>query len=164
MAARPVPCLPDVLARLYATATRLGITLLDAARDVRPWPDESTVAIVSFGEHIALGPGLDDDGLRADVLAMTLVVAAVMGDCVTGHPCGITAPAGYVLVSRTRVPRPGPGPGELATLLVRECGRDIASAAFEYTAPAEREESWQAWMKTIMARTPDGPRQDRERD
>jgi hypothetical protein len=131
----PAPGLPDPLARLYSTAVRLGITVRHGAAEAGPWPDESTAAIVAFGEHIALNPGLDD-GLRTDVLAMALIVAAVMGDCTTGHPCAITAPSGLVLISRTRVPQPAPGPGELATLLARKCGRHTASAAFEYTVPA----------------------------
>jgi hypothetical protein len=132
----PALGLPDPLARLYSTAVRLGITVRHGATEASPWPDESTAAIVAFGEHIALKPGLADDGLRTDVLAMALIVAAVMGDCTTGHPCAITAPSGLVLISRTRVPNPAPGPGELATLLARKCGRHTASAAFEYTVLA----------------------------
>lgn len=108
--------------------------MFDGAAEVYPWPDESTAAIVSSGEHIVLNPGLDD-GLRTDVLAMALIVAAVMGNCDTGHPCAITAPGGVVLISRIRVPQPGPGPGQLATLVARKCGRDTISAAFEYTVP-----------------------------
>lgn len=138
------PALP--VARLSATASRLGITVLDSPGDAGAWPDENVAAIVSFGEHIALGPDLGDHGLRADVLAMALIVAAVMGDCETDHPCEITAPAGYVLISRTRVPPLSPGPSELATLLARECGRDVTSAAFEYSAPDEREQSWESWL------------------
>jgi hypothetical protein len=139
--------------RLCDTAARLGITVLDGPAGSRPWPDEGTTAIVSFGEHIALGPGLDDAGPRADVLAMALIVAAVMGDRFTGHPCAITAPAGYVLLSRVRVPRPT-GPGELATLLARACGRDVDSAAFEYTAPRERAVAWETWMTRREWRVP----------
>lgn len=131
--------------RLSATAVRLGITVTEGDADRGPWPDHWTAAVVSYGEHIALGPDLDDAGLRADVLAMALIVAAVMGDRVTGHPCAITAPAGCVLVSRTRVPRPD-GPGQLATLLARACGRDVKSAAFEYTAPHERGGVWEPWI------------------
>ena len=63
---------------------RLGITVLDDVAAASRWPDENTAAIVSFGEHIALKPGLDD-GLRTDVLAMALIVAAVMGDRPTAH-------------------------------------------------------------------------------
>jgi len=65
----PAPGLPGSLARLYETAIRLGITVLDDTAAPSPWPDENTAAIVSFGEHIALKSGLDD-GLRTDVLAM----------------------------------------------------------------------------------------------
>jgi len=120
---------------------RLGITVTGttAAGDGM-WPDDGVAAVVGSGEHIVLGPGLADDDLRADVLAMALIVAAVMGDRPAGHPCAVTAPGGVVLIFRTRVPRPGPGPGLLATRLARACGRDTASAAFEYTVadgPAE---------------------------
>ena len=152
--ATPLLGLPDPLARLHGTAMRLGITgadgtvlggtvlggtvldgtVLDGTGEASPWPDESTAAIVGFGEHIALNPALDD-GLRTDVLAMALIVAAVMGECATDHPCAISAPGGFVLISAIRVPRPPPGPGQLATLLARKCGRDTASAAFEYTVP-----------------------------
>jgi hypothetical protein len=134
------------IARLHATATRLGITVLDGVGDFGPWPAGDTAAIVSFGEHIALSPDLDDDGLRADVLAMSLIVAAVMGDHDADHPCSITAPAGYVLVSRTRGPTLASGPGALATLLARACGRNIISAAFGYFAPDKRDNWWEAWM------------------
>jgi hypothetical protein len=140
--------LPGALARLYQTAMRLGITVLDDAAGSR-WPDENTAAIVSFGEHIALKPGLDDD-LRTDVLAMALIVAAVMGDCPTGHPCAITAPGGLVVISQSRAPRPGVGPGKLATLLARKCGRDTASAAFEYMTPVSGDPSpWARWIRTV---------------
>jgi hypothetical protein len=113
---------------------RLGITVVDDDASVSRWLHENSAAIVSLGEHIALNPGLDD-GLRADVLAMALIVAAVMGDCPTDHPCAITAPGGLVVISQIRVPQPGSGPGKLATLLARKCGRDTASAAFEYMTP-----------------------------
>lgn len=53
----PASGLPGPLARLYQTAMRLGITVLDDAAVTSRWPDENTAAIVSFGEHIALKPG-----------------------------------------------------------------------------------------------------------
>jgi hypothetical protein len=128
---------------------RLGIIVIDDVAPASRWPDEKTAAIVSFGEQIALKPGLDDD-LRTDVLAMALIVAAVMGDCPTDHPCAITAPASLVVISQTRVPRPGSGPGKLATLLARKCGRDTASAAFEYTTPVISDPSPSAqWTQTF---------------
>ena len=131
--------------RLLNTATRLGITVLDASAGESMWPDDRVAAIVAFGEHITLKPGLDD-ALRTDVLAMALIAAAVMGDRPAGHPCAITAPGGYVLISRTRAADGESGPGRLATLLVRRCGWDTPSAAFEYSAPAMTDPSpWAPW-------------------
>jgi hypothetical protein len=139
--------LAEPIARLHQTATRLGITVLGHAGAGSAWPDESAAAIVAFGEHIALKPGLDD-GLRTDVLAMALIVAAVMGDRPAGHSCAITAPDGLVLISRTRAAHGESGPGELATLLVRKCGSDTASAAFDYTTPPMTDPSpWWPWIQ-----------------
>jgi hypothetical protein len=146
--------LADALGRLRQTASRLGITVLGGAGGDTSgaWPDESTAAIVAFGEHIALKPGLDD-GLRTDVLAMALIVAAVMGDRPAGHPCAITAPDGLVLISGTRAAQGESGPGKLATLLVRKCGRDTASAAFYYVTPAVTEPSpWRPWIQAASHR------------
>jgi hypothetical protein len=56
---------------------RLGITVLDDAAGAAR-PDENAAAIVSFGEHIAPKPRLDDD-LRTDVLAMAMSVIASSG-------------------------------------------------------------------------------------
>ncbi len=160
----PAPGLPGPLARLHKTAMRLGITVLDDAAAASRWPDENTAAIVSFGEHIALKPGLDD-GLRTDVLAMALIVAAVMGDCPTGHPCAITAPGGLVVISQTRIPRPGSGPGTLATLLARKCGQDTASAAFEYMTPVTAGPSpWTKRTQTVNHRTTAPRHQHADRD
>jgi hypothetical protein len=142
---------PDLLlaqpfARLRDTAARIGVTVLDGAAGDCAWPDEGTAAVVAFGEHIALKPGLDD-GTRTDVLAMALIVAAVMGDRPTGHPCAISAPDGLVLISTTRAAHMESGPGNLATLLVRKCGRDTPSAAFDYTTPAMTDLSpWRPWL------------------
>jgi hypothetical protein len=139
---------------------RLGITVLDGAAAIGRWPDDNIAAIVSFGDHIALKPGLDD-GLRTDVLAMALIAAAVMGDCPTGHPCAITAPGGLVVISQTRVPQPGSEPGKLATLLARKCGQDTASAAFEYTTPETADPSpWAQWTQAVN-RQPTTPRHQR---
>jgi hypothetical protein len=76
---------------------------------------------------------------------MALIVAAVMSDRPTGHRCAITAPDGLVVISRTRVARPRSGPGRVATLLARACGRDTESAAFEYTAPVTADLSPRQW-------------------
>jgi hypothetical protein len=152
----PEPGFSGPLGRLHDTAMRLGITVLDgAAGDSQwpdQWPDESTAAIVVFGEHIALRPGLGD-GLRTDVLAMALIAAAVMSDCPSGHSCVITAPGGFVLISHTRSARTGPGPGDLATLLARKCGRGTASAAFEYSTPVMTDPSpWAPWVQAASHR------------
>jgi hypothetical protein len=148
--------LADALARLHHTARRIGVTVLDGAVGDSAWPDERTAAIVAFGEHIALKPGLDD-GLRTDVLAMALIAAAVMGDRPAGHPCAITAPGGLVLISRTRAAQRESGPGSLATLLVRKCGRDTASAAFDYTTPALADASpWGPWIQAAGHRAATG--------
>ena len=123
------------LARLQDTAIRLGIVVLDAADEEGPWLDDDSAAIVACGVCIALSPGLNDDGLRADVLAMALAVTYVMNPRATGRPGDITAAGSFVLISRTRVADPLPGLGELATVIAREHGRDTASAAFEYALP-----------------------------
>ncbi len=126
---------PTPLARLHGTAMQLGVIVVDAVDDDGLWLDEDTAAIVACGECIALNPGLEDDGLRADVLAMALALTYIMTPCQTGHAGDITAAGGFVLISRTRVAEPLPGPGEFATVIAREHGRDTASAAFEYTVP-----------------------------
>ncbi len=139
----------DPFARLHHTATRLGITVLDESAGYGPWPDEHAAAIVAFGEQIALQPGLDA-GLRTDVLAMALIVAAVMGDRPAGHPCAITAPGGLVVISTTHAADGESGPGRLATLLVRKCGRDAPSAAFDYTTPPMTDRSpWGPWIQAV---------------
>jgi hypothetical protein len=112
----------------------LGITVLDAADADGAWLDDDTAAIVACGVCIAVSPALDDD-LRADVLAMSLAASYLMSLGESGHAGDITA-ANIVLISRTRVAEPPPGPGKLATVIAREHGRDTASAAFEYTVPA----------------------------
>jgi len=122
--------------RLCRTATQLGVIVLDAVDDQGPWLGDDTAAIVACGECIAINPALDDDTVRADVVAMALALTYVMSPSKNGHgEGGITAAGSFVLISRTRVAEPLPGPGELATLIAREHGRDTVSAAFEYTVP-----------------------------
>ena len=124
---------PTPLARLHDTATQLGITVVDAADDDGPLLDDDTAAFVACGVCIAVNPGLDDDGLRADVLAMALALTSVMSPGATGHGGDITAAGGFVLISRTREAEPVSALGLLATVIAREHGHDTASAAFEYT-------------------------------
>jgi hypothetical protein len=126
--------LPTPLARLYGTAMKLGI-------EVRDFPceglagDDGTAAVVVCGATIALNPALEGDDLRADVLAMALEIAAVMTNRQTSDPGEVHAPGGFVLITRNRVPAPETGPGALATAVARRCGRDTASAAFEFSVP-----------------------------
>jgi hypothetical protein len=122
------------LAALRSTAAHLGITVLDAADDDGPWLDDDSAAIVVCGDLIAINPGLDDDGLRADVLAMALAITWFSSARETGHTGDITAASGFILISRTRVAEPLHGPGKLAAVIASQHGRDTASAAFEYTA------------------------------
>jgi hypothetical protein len=53
----------------------------------------------------------------------------------TSDPGEVHAPGGFVLITRNRVPAPETGPGALATAVARRCGRDTASAAFEFSVP-----------------------------
>ena len=126
--------LPTPLARLYGTAMKLGI-------EVRDFPcegltgDDDTAAVVVCGATIALNPAIECDDLRADVLAMALEITAVMTNRETGDPSEIYAPGGFVVITRNRVPAPETGPGALATAVARRCGRETASAAFEFSVP-----------------------------
>jgi hypothetical protein len=123
------------LARLYDTARQAGITVVDAVDDDGPLLDDDTAAFVACGVCIVLNPGLDDDGLRADVLAMALALTYAMSPSTTGHAGDITAAGSFALISRTREAEPVSALGMLAAVIAREHGRDTASAAFEYTVP-----------------------------
>jgi hypothetical protein len=126
--------LPTPLARLYGTAMKLGI-------EVRDFPcegitgDDDIAALVVCGATIALNPAIEDDDLRADMLAMALEIAAVMTNRETSDPGEVYAPGGFVLITTNRIPAPETGPGALATAVARRCGRDTASAAFEFSVP-----------------------------
>jgi hypothetical protein len=69
---------------------------------------------------------------------MALEIAAVMTIYDTGDPGEVYAPGGFVVITRKRVPAPATGPGSFATLIARKCGRDTATAAFEFYVPAVR--------------------------
>ena len=127
--------LPTPLARLYGTAMALGIGVRDFPCDHLS-ADDDTAAVVICGASIALNPALESDDLRADALAMALEIAAIMTNCDTGDPGEVYAPGGFVVITRRRVPAPETGPGALATAVSRKCGRDTASAAFEFYVPA----------------------------
>jgi hypothetical protein len=127
--------LPTPLARLYGTAMKLDIQIRDFPGDGLAGGDDPA-AVVVCGAAIAINPALEGDDLRADVLAMALEIAAIMTNRETGDPGEIYAPGGFVVITRNRVPAPQTGPGSLATLIARKCGRDTASAVFEYYVPA----------------------------
>jgi len=127
---------PTPLARLYATALELDITIMDMTSELAADAGNDTAAIVAYGTHIALSPHLEGDELRADVLAMALSVSAMMVRTEDQASEGnIIAPGGYVVITRDRVPEPAEPAGKFATLMARNCGRDTASAAFEYYMP-----------------------------
>jgi hypothetical protein len=121
---------PTPLACLYSVAMETGIRVCDYPHD-----DGDTAAVVADAKVIGLSSALADDGLRADVLAMALEVAIVM----TNRPGSICARGGFVVITRDRVPVPAAGVGKFATLMARTCGRDTASAAFEYYTPHVRD-------------------------
>ena len=117
---------PTPLACLYSIAMETGIGVRDHPND-----DGDTAAIVADGKIIALNSCLEDDGLRADVLAMALEVAIVMAN----RPGVLCPVGGFVVITRNRVPAPPAGLGKFATLMARTCGRGTDSAAFEYYVP-----------------------------
>ena len=126
--------LPTPLARLYGTAMKLGIEVRDFPCEGLPG-DDDTAAVVVCGATIALNPAIEGDDLRADVLSMALEIAAIMTNRETSDPGEIYAPGGFVLITTNRIPAPETGPGALATAVARRCGRDTASAAFEFSVP-----------------------------
>jgi hypothetical protein len=129
--------MPTPLARLYALAMEAGIEARDMLLDYERSGDDDPAAIVGCGEIIALNPALDDDDLRADVLAMALEIVACLDPASSGDGeiTEIAAPGGLVIITRNRIPAPGTGPGAFATHIACRCGRDTTSAAFEYYVP-----------------------------
>lgn len=125
---------PTPLAFLYGLAMEAGIGVREFPGG-EPHTDGDIAAIVTNGKLIALNSGLDDDGLRADVLAMGLEVATVMIDRPGSRRGAIYAPEGFVVITSNRVPVPAAGVGKFATAMARKFGRDTDSAAFEYYIP-----------------------------
>src|SRR5262245_43407171 len=109
--------------------------------EVRDFPcedlavDYDTAAVVVCGATIALNPAIEDDDLRADVLAMSLEIAAVMTNRRTSDPGEVYAPGGFVVITRRRVPAPETGPGAVATAVARRCGRAPASDGVGLSGP-----------------------------
>jgi hypothetical protein len=127
--------LPTPVARLYAAAMMTDLEVVDDDLEwlVGAGHDPTLVAaVVAFGARVLLGPGLDDDGDRADVLAMALSVSCVMvPDSDAASSGDIVAPSGFVLITRDRVPADGPA-GRIANAITATCGRDTATASFGY--------------------------------
>ena len=143
--------LPTPLARLRGIASQTGIHIRDHHASTG---DAAAATVTCHGRAIGLNPALGSDDLCADVLAMALDVAARITSHDTGHPGAITAPGGLVIITGNRIPAPQTGPGSLATLLARKCGRDNASAAFTYHIPTypghNSKDTYPAWVSTRM--------------
>jgi hypothetical protein len=138
-AAEGVLSLPTPLARLYGVALQMGIRVTDGGSELWDERDEENfsdaAAIVAFQDTICLNPEMED-GLRADVLAMALSVAAMM-ICDEGAalPGDVVAPGGFVVITPDRVPEPAEPVGRFATMMAQKCGRDTTSAAFDCYLP-----------------------------
>jgi hypothetical protein len=138
-AAEGVLSLPTPLARLYGVALQMGIRVTDGGPELWDERDRENfsdaAAIVAFQDTICLNPGMDD-GLRADVLAMALSVAAMMiCDESTALPGDVVAPSGFVVITPDRVPEPADPAGRFATMMAQRCGRNTTSAAFDCYLP-----------------------------
>jgi hypothetical protein len=132
--------LPTPLARLYGVALQAGIRVTDGCPQLWDEQDEENfsdaAAIVSFPDTVCLNPGLDEDDLRADVLAMALSVAAMMVcDESAALPGDVLAPGGFVVITPDRIREPADPAGRFATMMAQRCGRDTGSAAFDCYLP-----------------------------
>jgi hypothetical protein len=132
--------LPTPLARLYGLAMHFDITVHDGLADGAAWDRglEDVTALVAFQKTITLNPAIGhDDQLRAEVLAMALVIALEMtnvAEC--DRPGSIYTRNGFVCVTFDRVPAAeATRIGRAATLSARSCGVDTRSAAFEWYVP-----------------------------
>jgi hypothetical protein len=131
--------LPTPLARLYGVALQMGIRVTDGGPELWDERDEENfsdaAAIVAFQDTICLNPRMED-GLRADVLAMALSVAAMMiCDESAALPGDVVAPSGFVVITPDRIPEPAEPVGRFATMMAQRCGRDTTSAAFDCYLP-----------------------------
>lgn len=126
--------LPTPLARLYGLAMHMGITVHDGD----DWDDlEDVGALAAFGKSIILNPAIDDDRLRAEVLAMALLIVTQMTNVPEfDEPGSIYTRNGFVCVTFDRVPEgQATSNGQLATLFARNCGLGTTSAAFCWYVP-----------------------------
>jgi hypothetical protein len=127
------PGLATALARLRATAEAAGIVVFDDLRE--PWPDDNVAVYVSGRGFAAFNPALNDAGLHADLIAFVIALTYSMAPRYRG-PGHVDAPAGYLLITRERLPDPTAGPGRLARIMAEQCGRDAGSATFRIICPA----------------------------
>ena len=142
--AEGVLSLPTPLARLYGVALQMGMRVTDGNPELWDPADEENfsdaAAIVASQGVICLNPSMDDD-LRSDVLAMALSVAAMMiCDESVALPGDVVAPGGFVVITPHRIAEPAEPAGRFATMMAQRCGRDTASAAFDYYLPAFTDE------------------------
>jgi hypothetical protein len=138
-AAGGVLSLPTPLARLYGVALQMGMRVTDGGPELWDERDEQNfsdaAAIVAFQHVICLNPEMED-GMRADVLAMALSVAAMMiCDESAALPGDVVAPGGFVVITPDRIPEPAEPAGRFATMMAQRCGRDTTSAAFDCYLP-----------------------------
>ncbi|HEU5028626.1 MAG TPA: hypothetical protein VFV01_27200 [Spirillospora sp.] len=94
-----------------------------------PWPDDAIAALVTPG-HVVFNPALESDDLRADLLAFAVAISVSIVVEDTARSGYVAAPEGIVLVTRERLPEPAKGPGRLAGMFARRCGRQTKSATF----------------------------------
>jgi hypothetical protein len=134
--------LPTPLARLYGLAMCFGIEVRDGG-DCWDDMEHDVAALCVFGKYIAINPGIDDDQLRAQVLAMALSILPGMTnvpEC--DEPGSIYTRHGYVCITFDRVPASeATSIGKVATIFARQCGLDTVSAAFEWYVPTDEDEA-----------------------
>lgn len=132
MTAQPgsVLSLPTPLARLYGAAMAMDLHVADA--DPSDLWEDGLLAVVAFADTISIRPGLGDDALRADALAMGIVVTALMTPAPGAAPGGIYAPDGYVFIWDGPAPAPTKGtPAALAALCAAKCGHTLTPRQWE---------------------------------
>src|SRR5262249_60358085 len=97
---------PPPRPRPYGPAMKLGIEVRDFPCEGDPG-DDDTAAVVVCGATIALNPAIENDDLRADVLAMSLEIAAIMTNRKAIDPGEVYAPRGFGGITPHPVPSPG---------------------------------------------------------
>ncbi len=147
--------LPNPLTRLHGIATAAGITIEDLPAELEH--ALGAAAMVAFGEYIALSSRLLDEQ-RAGVLAMAIATARVMVPSEhDAHPGDIVSRHGFVIITTDPNPFPADPVGQIATALLRGCGRETGSAAFAYYVPVlpdhARTGSWMTGLADRLGTT-----------